>query len=129
MNVVHHFSQICVPYKVYKCAAWRRHVIVSAIINYGDHVEDNPRMKISLGEVMPSKLIDIQYTASTIPNNEYTSMAFATPYLSKGPTYAFDDVSAFDQPVLGKMGYFQCSTPDFILIKCSSLLYSSLCAL
>ena len=70
---------------------------------------------------MPSRLIDIQYTASTIPNNGYTSMAFATPYLRKGPTYAFDDVSAFDQPVLGKVGSFQC-TPDFIPNKCSSLL-------
>ena len=84
------------PYKVYKCAAWHRHVIVSATINYGDHVEDNPRLKISLGEVMPRKMINIQYRASTIPNNEYTSMAFATLYLSKSPTYAFDDISAFD---------------------------------
>ena len=109
------------PYKVYKCAVWHRHVIIFATINYGDHVGDNPRMKISLGEVLPRKMINIQYTASTILNNEYTSIAFATPYLSKGPTYAFDDVSAFDQPVLGKVGSFQC-TPDFIPNKCSSLL-------
>ena len=97
IDAVHYFNHVRIPYKVYKCAAWHRHVIVSAKINYGDHLEDHPRMKVSLGEVVPSKLLDIQYTSSTIPNNEYTSMAFATRYLSKGPTYAFDDVSDFDQ--------------------------------